>query len=57
MRVLGVLYDAVDGGKLLHFYTAMAGSTVFFELLERRGGYEGYGAANSPVRMAAQRQD
>ena len=54
MRELGVLYDASDGGELLHFYTAMAGS-VFFEVLERRGGYEGYGAANSPVRMAAQR--
>ena len=54
MRELGVLYDGSDGGELLHFYTAMAGS-VFFEVLERRGGYEGYGAANSPVRMAAQR--
>ena len=53
MRELGVLYDGSDGGELLHFYTAMAGS-VFFEVLERRGGYEGYGAANSPVRMAAQ---
>jgi 4-hydroxyphenylpyruvate dioxygenase len=30
---------------------------MFFEVLERRGGYEGYGAANSPVRMAAQRRD
>ena len=54
MRELGVLYDGSDGGELLHFYTAMAGS-VFFEVLERRGGSEGYGAANSPVRMAAQK--
>ena len=28
--------------------------SLFFEVLERRGGYDGYGAANSPVRMAAQ---
>ena len=28
---------------------------LFFELVERRGGYAGYGAVNSPVRMAAQR--
>jgi 4-hydroxyphenylpyruvate dioxygenase len=54
MRGLGVLYDTSGGGELLHFYTALAGS-VCFEVLERRGGYEGYGAANSPVRMAAQR--
>ena len=58
MRELGVLYDGGgDGGELLHFYTAAVGSSMFFEVLERRGGYEGYGAANSPVRMAAQRPD
>jgi 4-hydroxyphenylpyruvate dioxygenase len=55
MRELGVLYDAGDGGELLHFYTAMSGPSLFFEVLERRGGYQGYGAANSPVRMAAHR--
>ena len=57
MRELGLLYDAEPGGELLHFYTAMAGSSMFFEVLERRGGYEGCGAPNSPVRMAAQRPD
>lgn len=55
MRDLGVLYDAGERGELLHFYTAMAGESLFFEVLERRGGYDGYGAANSPVRMSAQR--
>jgi 4-hydroxyphenylpyruvate dioxygenase len=55
MRGLDVLYDAdADGGELLHFYTAMIGPALFFELVERRAGYDGYGAANSPVRMAAQ---
>ena len=44
---------AGEGGELLHFYTAMAGPSLFFEVLERRGGYDGYGASNSPVRMAA----
>ena len=29
---------------------------LFFEVVERRGGYDGYGAANAPVRMAAQRR-
>ena len=57
MRELGVLYDAgADGGELLHFFTAMIGPSLFFEVVERRGGYDGYGAANSPVRMAAQRR-
>ena len=43
------------GGELLHFYSGAVGGRVFFEVLERRGGYDGYGAVNSPVRMAAQR--
>jgi 4-hydroxyphenylpyruvate dioxygenase len=54
MRELGVLYEAGERGELLHFYTAMASPSLFFEVLERRGGYDGYGASNSPVRMAAQ---
>ena len=57
MRELGVLYDAGEGGELLHFYTAMAGPSMFFEVLERRGGYDGYGAPNSPVRLAAHQLD
>ncbi len=44
MRGLGVLYDA-DGGELFHFYTAPAGPGLFFEVVERRGGYDGYGVA------------
>jgi 4-hydroxyphenylpyruvate dioxygenase len=55
LRELGVLYDRSAGGELLHFYTARIGGRVFFEVLERRGAYERYGAVNSPVRMAAQR--
>jgi 4-hydroxyphenylpyruvate dioxygenase len=54
MRELGVLYEAGERGELLHFYTAMASPSLFFEVLERRGGYDGYGASNSPVWMAAQ---
>ena len=55
LRELGVLYDRSAEGELLHFYTALIGGRVFFEVLERRGGYGGYGARNSPIRMAAQR--
>ena len=55
MRELGVLYEAGERGELLHFYTDDGRApSLFFEVLERRGGYDGYGASNSPVRMAAQ---
>ncbi len=55
LRELGLLYDREPGGgEVLQAFTATRGR-VFFELLERRGGYAGYGAANTPIRMAAQR--
>ena len=45
-----------ERGELLHFFTAVVGDRLFFEVLERRGGYDGYGAANSAVRLGAQRE-
>ena len=55
LRDAGVLYDADEHGELLHFFTAVVGDRLFFEVLERRRGYDGYGAANSAVRLGAQR--
>jgi 4-hydroxyphenylpyruvate dioxygenase len=55
MRELGVLYDRDSrGGEFLHCYTVMLGRRLFFEIVQRSGGYDGYGAPNTPVRMAAQ---
>lgn len=54
LRSLGVLYDRSGDGELLHFYTTAVGGHLCFEVVERIGGYHGYGAANSPVRLAAQ---
>jgi 3-dehydroshikimate dehydratase len=57
LRELGLLYDRDGrGGELLQAFTATRGR-VFFELVERRGGYAGHGAANTPIRMAAQREE
>ena len=50
---LDLLYDRDDAGAFVHFYTRTHGN-VFFEVVERRGGYEGFGASNAPVRLAAQ---
>jgi 4-hydroxyphenylpyruvate dioxygenase len=55
LRELNVMYDRDDGGEFLHFYTPPIG-TVFLEVVERRGGYDGYGALNAPIRLAAQYQ-
>jgi 4-hydroxyphenylpyruvate dioxygenase len=52
----GILYDRTPaGGELLHLYTPVLGGRVFFEILERRHGYDRFGEPNAPVRMAAQR--
>jgi 4-hydroxyphenylpyruvate dioxygenase len=54
LRDLDVLYEASAAGELLHFFTESVGDRLFFEVVERRGGYDGYGALNSPVRLSAQ---
>ncbi|WP_406375184.1 sugar phosphate isomerase/epimerase and 4-hydroxyphenylpyruvate domain-containing protein [Streptomyces sp. NBC_00647] len=53
-RELGILYDRDQKGEFRHCYTETVGR-VFFELVQRDGGYQGYGAQNAPVRLAAQR--
>jgi 4-hydroxyphenylpyruvate dioxygenase len=53
LRDLQLLYDRDAGGEYVHFYTPTVGG-VFFEVVERRGSYDGYGAGNAPVRLAAQ---
>ncbi|WP_020138579.1 bifunctional sugar phosphate isomerase/epimerase/4-hydroxyphenylpyruvate dioxygenase family protein [Streptomyces sp. 351MFTsu5.1] len=55
-RELGILYDRDEqGGEFRHCYTETVGQ-VFFEFVQRTGGYRGFGAANAPVRLAAQRR-
>ena len=57
LRTHRVLYDRdEEGGELLHFFTRALSREFFVEVLERRGGYRGFGVANTPVRLAAQRR-
>ncbi|WP_032389271.1 sugar phosphate isomerase/epimerase and 4-hydroxyphenylpyruvate domain-containing protein [Rhodococcoides fascians] len=57
MQRLGILYDADSaGGEFIHFFTGTVGDDLFFEVVQRVGGYEGYGETNSAVRLAAQLQ-
>ena len=53
MAELGLLHDSDATGDFTHFYTATVGG-VFFEVVQRRGAYQGYGAPNAGVRLAAQ---
>ncbi|MEY9330817.1 4-hydroxyphenylpyruvate dioxygenase [Pseudomonas protegens] len=49
-----ILYDRdAQGGELFHVYTEPFEGRFFFEIIQRKNGYAGYGAANVAVRLAA----
>lgn len=50
---LGVMLERSGEGEILHAYSTPFDNRFFFELIERRHGYQGYGAANAPFRLAA----
>jgi 4-hydroxyphenylpyruvate dioxygenase len=54
LREHQLLYDRVGDGELMHAYTAVLPTGFYVEMLERRGGYDGYGSAGTHVRLAAQ---
>ena len=54
LREHNILYDRDGDGKYLQVYTHTFEHRFFFEIVERRRGYAGYGAANAPIRLAAQ---
>ena len=54
LREHGLLYDRDGDGELLHTYTPLVDGRFYVELLERRGGYDGFGSANTAVRLALQ---
>jgi 4-hydroxyphenylpyruvate dioxygenase len=56
LRAHNILYDRDDQGEFFQLYSRLYGDGFFFEVVERRGGYRGYGAANAPFRIAAQQR-
>ncbi|MFB9378054.1 TIM barrel protein [Kineococcus gynurae] len=54
LRENSVLYDVDEHGELLHFFTANLGPDLFLEVVQRIGGYRGFGAGNAAVRLLAQ---
>ena len=53
MKAHNILYDREGSAEYLQAYTETYDQRFFFEIVQRRG-YRGYGAANAPVRLAAQ---
>jgi 4-hydroxyphenylpyruvate dioxygenase len=56
LRAGNILYDRDDNGEYFQLYSRNYGDGFFFEIVERRNNYAGYGAANAPFRIAAQQR-
>jgi 3-dehydroshikimate dehydratase len=54
LRALGILYDEDASGRYFQVYTRVIAERFFFEVVQREGGYVGFGAGNAPIRLAAQ---
>ena len=57
LKAMYVLYDEDENGSFFQLYSRSWGDELFFEIVQRDDGYEGYGAANAPFRVAAQKRD
>ena len=53
MRRFNILYDRLGTGEFFQFYTLPFEQRFFFEVVQRSGSYDLYGASNAPVRLAA----
>ena len=54
LRSGNILYDRDGEAEFFQVYTRTLEGGFFFEIVERQGGYRGYGAVNAPIRLAAQ---
>jgi 4-hydroxyphenylpyruvate dioxygenase len=54
MREGGILFDRTNEGDYLHAYTEPFEGRFFFEIVQRVGRYDAYGAMNAAARMASQ---
>lgn len=57
LREHNMLYDRDDHGEYFQLYAPTWGEGFIIEIVERRGGYKGYGAPNAPFRLAAQKRN
>lgn len=53
LRRWNILYEAEGDAEFYQFYGRPLDGGLFFEIVERRNGYDGYGALNAPFRIAA----
>ncbi len=55
LKIGNILYDRQGEGEYFQIYSCPIFQGFFFEIVQRSGGYSGYGARNASVRLAAQK--
>ncbi len=56
MRAENILYDADEAGEFFQLYSQPFAGQMFFEIIQRKNKYTGYGAPNAPFRIASQKR-
>jgi len=56
MREANILYDRESAGEFFQCYSRVFAGGLFFEIIQRSEGYEGFGGPNAPFRIAAQKR-
>jgi len=56
LRVNNILYDRDSDGEYFQLYSPVFGEGFFLEVVQRSGGYSGYGAPNAIFRITSQRR-
>ena len=54
LKAHNILYERDSSGEYFQAYTGTFDERFFFEIVERRGGYKGFGASNAQIRLTAQ---
>ena len=54
LRSGNILYCRDGTGEYFQIYSTPIWGGFFFEIVQRKGDYQGYGARNAPIRLAAQ---
>jgi 4-hydroxyphenylpyruvate dioxygenase len=54
LKAHNILYERDGSGTYFQLYTRTFANRFFFEIVERRGGYGGFGASNAQIRLTAQ---
>ena len=57
LKDMNILCDEDDKGSFFQLYSPAWDGELFLEIVQRVEEYQGYGAPNAPIRIAAQRRE